>query len=676
MQCRVSNVETQTDTVTHSDSSSTTEICDSKTGNEVKVKGKPGFRVNGLVEGAPLEWKIDTGAVNTFITEDLYYSILPGNRPVLEPVLKKFATADGSELKLLGTAKMILTFGNLDVYFRVFVGGVKCNLLGQDFMEKFECQWDYSSDSVILNCARTENYQEFSGRVVSVETSAIPPRHEAVLKSRVISGADIGDGILVPIKRFVHSHGLVVAHVLVNARNSVIYVRVFNPSDREICVKENTEIALLAPVNYISEPLHGEDVCNVQTGNGSDELPEFLCDMYREGCRNLSMEQATEFKNFLLCRKNVFADPKLPAERANMGEHRINLSDETPFKEPVRRVPIFKREILDAEIERLKQQGLIEKSNSPWSSPLVLVQKKDKSWRLCVDYRRLNAKTIKDAYPISRIADNLDALAGSKWFTSLDLNMAYHQIPMRESDKQKTAFGTPRGGLYQYRVMPFGLCNAPATFQRVIEQALCGLQWHVTVLYLDDIIVYSRDFEEHLKNLSLVFDRLESANLKLKAKKCSFFRKEVIFLGHVVSENGITTDPSKTEAVEEWPTPRNVTELRSFLGLVSYYRRFIKDFAKIAKCLHGLTSKNSQWNWTAECDEAFHLLKSKLVTAPILGYPDVEGGKFILDTDASNDAIGAVLSQIQDGKEVVIAYASRTVRATDEEANYASAFEK
>ena len=668
LQCRVSNAVTQTDIATHSDFSSTAEVLDTGTGSYVKVKGKPGFIVDGLIEGTPIGWKLDTGAVNTFITEDSYFNILPGNRPVLERVQKKFATADGSELNLLGTAKMILTFGNLDVYFRVFVGGVKCNLLGQDFMEKFECQWDYSSDSVILNCARTENYEEISGRVVSVETSAIPPRHEAVLKSRVISGADIGDGILVPIKRFVHSHGLVIAHVLVNARNSVIYVRVFNPSDREICVKENTEIALLAPVNYVSESLHGEDVCNVQTGNGSEELPEFLRDMYRQGCRNLSTEQAVEFKKFLLCRKNVFADPKMPAERANIGEHRINLNDETPFKEPMRRVPIFKREILDAEIERLKEQGLIEESNSPWSSPLVLVQKKDKSWRLCVDYRRLNAKTIKDAYPISRIAENLDALAGSKWFTSLDLNMAYYQIPMRESDKEKTAFGTPRGGLYQYRVMPFGLCNAPATFQRVIEQALCGLQWHVTVLYLDDIIVYSRDFEKHLENLSLVFDRLERANLKLKAKKCSFFGKEVTFLGHVVSENGITTDPDKTKAVEEWQTPRNVTELRSFLGLVSYYRRFIKDFAKIAKCLHELTSKNSQWNWTAECDEAFYLLKSKLVTAPILGYPDVEGGTFILDTDASNEAIGAVLSQIQDGKEIVIAYASRTL--TSPEKNY------
>lgn len=223
----------------------------------------------------------------------------------------------------------------------------------------------------------------------------------------------------------------------------------------------------------------------------------------------------------------MFADPDGVLQRTSVGEHRIKLSDGMPFKEAPRRVPLFKREILDQEIGKLLDQGIIEKSSSPWSSQLVLVQKKDKSWRVCVDYRRLNAKTIKDAYPIPRIDDNLDALAGSVWFSSLDLNMAYHQVPMSNEDKEKTAFATPRGGLYQYNVMPFGLCNAPATFQRIIERTLSGLQWNVAVLYLDDIIVYGKSFDEHLENLKKVLDRLDGANLRLKAKKCSFFKKEV-----------------------------------------------------------------------------------------------------------------------------------------------------
>ena len=189
--------------------------------------------------------------------------------------------------------------------------------------------------------------------------------------------------------------------------SSVVFVRVFNPGEKAVCVKENTEIALVTPVNYVSEELPNISVCNAENRKQSEDIPEFLRSMYQEGCINLSPEQAVKFKQFLLCRKSVFADPEMPPQRSTVGEHRINLNDEMPFKEPVRRVPIFKRDILDTEIDKLRNQGLIEESISPWSSPLVLVQKKDKTWRLCVDYRRLNAQTIKDAYPIPRITEDI-----------------------------------------------------------------------------------------------------------------------------------------------------------------------------------------------------------------------------------------------------------------------------
>lgn len=239
---------------------------------------------------------------------------------------------------------------------------------------------------------------------------------------------------------------------------------------------------------------------------------------------------------------------------------------------------------------------------------------------------------------------------------------------MAEEDKKKTAFATPRGGLFQYTVMPFGLCNAPATFQRIIEKTLSGLQWKIAVLYLDGIVVFGKNFEDHISNLEKVFNSLDEMNLKVKAKKCSFFKPEVQFLGHVVTANGIKSDPVKTEAIRNAARPTNVSELRSFLGLMSYYRKFIKDFAKIAKCLHVLTSKETKWNWNDECDHAFHTLKEKLVSAPILGYPDPKTGQFILDTDASNNAIGCVLSQVQENCERVIAYGSRAL--TTAERNY------
>ena len=277
-------------------------------------------------------------------------------------------------------------------------------------------------------------------------------------------------------------------------------------------------------------------------------------------------------------------------------------------------------------------------------------------------------KTVKDAYPLPRIEDNLDSLSGACLFSTLDCNMAYHQIEVNEKDKSKTAFATPLGGLYQYKTMPFGLCNAPATFQRVAEKALEGLQWKITVLYLDDIIVYSRDFESHIRNLELVLDRMIAVGLKLKPSKCLFFRTETNFLGHVISKDGVKTDHSKIKVIQTLKSPTNLKEMRSFLGITSYYRKFIKDYSEIAQPLYSLTKKNEQWKWSEDCEIAFGTLKEKLTSAPILAYPKVDGGEFTLDCDASSRAIGAVLSQEQDGSERVIAYASRTL--SEAERNY------
>ena len=296
----------------------------------------------------------------------------------------------------------------------------------------------------------------------------------------------------------------------------------------------------------------------------------------------------------------------------------------------------------------------------------MLVRKKDNSWRMCVDFRKLNSKTVKDAYPIPRIQDNLDSLNGAQWFSSLDCGMAYHQIPLEVSDRPKTAFATPRGGLYQYVTMPFGLCNAPATFQRIIEKVLVGLQWHILVLYLDDIVVFSKTVDQHITDLETVLGRLEQSGLKLKTKKCQFFSKEVTILGHTVSQNGIKPDLTKIEAVKRIPRPTNNSELRKFLGFTSYFRKFVKDYATIAKPLYNLTRESVTWKWTPECENAFQSLKENLTSYPVLAYPDVDGGQFILDCDASDYGIGAVLSQVQDGVERVIAYGSRTLNNAEE----------
>ena len=291
---------------------------------------------------------------------------------------------------------------------------------------------------------------------------------------------------------------------------------------------------------------------------------------------------------------------------------------------------------------------------------VVLVRKKDGSLRFCVDYHKVNTITRKDAYPLPRVDDALDTLACCKWFTTLDLLSGYWQVEVDEKDREKTAFST-QDGLFEFTRMPFGLCNAPATFQRLMDLVLAGLQWNNCLVYLDDILIIGRTFDDHLQNLSLVLDRLRGAGLKLKPFKCAICRKQVTYLGHIVFTDGIATDPAKTNKVKCWPTPTSKHQVQEFLGLVSYYRRFIKSFATVAKPLHRLTEKTTTFKWTTQCQEAFGYLKHCLVSAPILAFPNYNK-PFILDTDASDAGIGAVLSQLDDsGRERVIAYASGTL---------------
>ncbi|CAN2387863.1 Reverse transcriptase (RNA-dependent DNA polymerase), partial [Pristimantis euphronides] len=321
--------------------------------------------------------------------------------------------------------------------------------------------------------------------------------------------------------------------------------------------------------------------------------------------------------------------------------------------------------------------GVVRESQSPWAAPVVLVKKKDGSIRFCVDYRKLNSCTIRDSYPLPRIEESLSALGKARYFSTLDLASGYWQVPMAEQDREKTAFILPMG-LFEFDRMPFGLSNAPGTFQRLMEKCLGDLNFESVLIYLDDIIVYSHTFEEHLQRLEQVFDRLKKHGLKIKPKKCHLFQEEIEYLGHSVSKHGVKPSPEKVAAVQQWPTPTTLRELRAFLGIAGYYRRFIKDFAKIAGPLHELLRgtaggpKNRPIPWGVRQEEAFQKLKHLLTTAPILGYADFEQ-PFLLHTDGSLYGLGAVLSQIQEGKERVIAYGSRSLRESERNpSNYSS----
>ncbi|KAL1918538.1 uncharacterized protein VTP21DRAFT_3198 [Calcarisporiella thermophila] len=348
-------------------------------------------------------------------------------------------------------------------------------------------------------------------------------------------------------------------------------------------------------------------------------------------------------------------------------EHQIETGAAKPIKCAPYRATWQDQEIIKREVEEMLEQGVIEPAISPWAFPVVLVQKKNGKIRFCVNFRKLNDVTKKDTYPLPHINDIFDALHGATVFSTLDAASGYWQVALRKEDKPKATFVT-RFGTYQFRVMPFGLCNAPATFQRLMEHVLDGMLWKSVVVFIDDINVYSRTFDEHLEHLRAVFQRLKEHNLRLNRDKCRFGQRQLKYLGHTISAGGIAVDESKVEKLMRMPRPQSIRDVRCFLGLASYYRRFIPRFSNIAIPLHQLTSKDQPWRWREDIEEkAYQTLRAALTKPPVLAYPNPDlNREFHLITDASGEGLGAILEQEQDdGERKVIAYASRGLRRSE-----------
>ena len=305
------------------------------------------------------------------------------------------------------------------------------------------------------------------------------------------------------------------------------------------------------------------------------------------------------------------------------------------------------------------EEGQIEHSVSTWSAPTVLVTKKNGTTRFCVDYRRLSARTKKDAFPLPRIDDSLNSLSGQAWFSTLDLASGYWQVRLSEEAKPKPAFAT-HSGLFQFAIMPFGMCNAPATFERLMSQVMRGLHWKRCLVYIDDILVFGNDFESVLHSLELVLNRVAEYGLQLKSSKCNLFRTSVPFLGHIVGRAGLECDPNKLSAVANWIPPSTIKGVREFLGFTGYYRRFVPDYSTVAQPLVRLLGKDCKFQWTDACQDAFKALHALLIKAPVLAFPK-EDLPYIVDTDASDYGIGGVLSQSIEGTEHVIAYYSKSL---------------
>jgi hypothetical protein len=354
---------------------------------------------------------------------------------------------------------------------------------------------------------------------------------------------------------------------------------------------------------------------------------------------------------------DVFPDelPGMPPDRDI--EFAIKLqSGTTPISKRPYQMPLAKLAELKKQLQELLDKGFIRPSTSPWGCPALFVKKKDESLRLCIDYRPLNAITIKNKYPLPRIDVLFDQLVGAKVFSKIDLRSGYYQIKIRASDIPKTAFST-RYGLYEFLVMSFGLTNAPAYFMYLMNSVFMPEQDKFIVVFIDDILVYSKNEEEHAGHLHVVLQRLRERRLYAKLSKCDFWLKEINFLGHTISQAGIAVDPDKVQEVMNWKPPMTVCQIRSFLGLAGYYRRFIPDFSRIAKPITELLKKEAKFVWGQKCEDAFHTLRQHLTTAPVLAQPN-SSKPFDVYCDASGTRLGCVL--MQDNR--VIAYASRALR--------------
>ena len=631
------------------------------------------------------ELLVDSGASVTVVSSKFIESlpeIVEIRAPSLGAPVQLETAVDHERINVVGVTTLTMTFGEREYQWEAYVAPIRePGLLGYDFLHHFDCIVDarrgLQIGGVHVPC-EVRGLGSPAVRIVLKDVTNVPANSEMILKGCIEGGTVSSEfGLLEPVVPKDGLEGIMVARTLVDHKREDmdIPIRVMNVTNEPVCLRSGVCVGLLHGVETSDLfPLCDSScekrfqVRSMKRTCDSIEWSEGVRELFRNSSGLLDDVQQERFRQLLDKYHSVFATSPTDLGITSVIQHEIDTGDARPIRQAPRRPPkAFEHEEEQAIREQLAA-GVLRESKSPWASPVVFVRKKDGSARPCVDYRKLNDVTRKDAYPLPRIDDCLDSMSGANLFSTIDLQSGYWQIEVKESDRPKTAVVT-RYGLYEYQTMPFGLCNAPSTFQRCMELVLRGMQWKILLVYLDDIIVFSSDFEQHVSNLEEVLERLSEAGLKLKPSKCEFFRKEVSFLGHVVTAAGIKTDPRKVEAVQEWAVPNTVTELRSFLGFCSYYRKFIRNFADIAGPLHRLLEAGRTFAWDSDCQKAFEKLKSRLAGDTVMAYPN-DTDMFILDTDASDRAIGSALSQLQWNEEKQcreerpIAYASKSLSKT------------
>ena len=525
--------------------------------------------------------------------------------------------------------------------------------MGSDFLKKYNAKWDFENQSLRINDSvvilKTKNETENSKIISSLFETVIPPHTSQVINCHV--KRKNGEVIASPLNNaliFERNPGLLSAPVVTQIKNFNCVTLLTNSSNRRVKIRKGEVLARTEIYEGHQAPTHKQEVFQVQ------ESPLFD---FSAKLPHLNSELHKHFEKLLKTNSDLFARSETDLGKTSLVKMKIETSCEGPIKQKPYKTPFSQRPLVEKQINDLLDANIIRQSNSPWASPIIMVPKKDGGHRMCIDYRKLNQVTKQNSYPLPDISDILSSMNSAKIFSCLDLKSGYYQIQMEEKDKPKTAFVCFKG-LFEFNVLPFGLCAAPPVFQELMNRVLKPALNKFAFAYIDDIIIYSKDANEHIKHLQIVFDLLRDAGLKLKLSKCEFGVEKVKYLGHEISKNGINPDPEKIAVIKKLQYPRTIREVRSFLGMAGYYRRFIRNFAETAFPLTQLTKKYGRFKWGPECENAFNKLKECLCETVTLAHPDTIK-PYNLYTDASDYAVGAVLTQELEGGEKVIQFLSK-----------------
>lgn len=553
--------------------------------------------------------------------------------------------------RTLGTSNVTFRIGNglLNHKFHVVKNfDLKLHgILGTDFFIEYSAVIDYEKFS--FSFVQNENIIKVNLMSKHNNYITVPPRCEVL---QYCSCDEEDECVVLPEEL---CEGVFVGSTIVKPQNKTILVRILNINEKEVKLRN---------FKPRTDKFYNYDTCKYLNNPISVDRVDKLLDILN--FKSLNREEKTSIEKICAKFADVFQLDTDPLTVSNICKQKIRLQDDSPVYIKPYRLPYSQKEEINKQISKMLDDGIIEPAISEWSSPLLIVPKKslagEKKWRVVLDYRQLNNRIKTDKFPLPCIDEILNALSGAVYFTHLDLYQGYYQIELDSKSRPYTAFSTDRGQ-FQMTRLPMGLKISPNSFARAMTLAMSGLNYSNCFIYLDDLIIFGNNLVNHNQNLVKVLQRLRQVNLKLNPTKCDFLKKEILYLGHTISSNGISPDPQKIDVMMNYPVPTNGNETKRFVAFANYYRKFIKNFAELAGPLNFLSKKGVTFNWTHECQKAFESLKQALMKPPVLQYPDFsENNKFILRTDASGYALGAVLLNSNDKP---VAYASRSLNKAE-----------